>query len=271
MEEDIEYLNILDLFLRIVQSNVGVKLTDLRLAEAESLARKFFMHCASVFYLGRCTTIKDFPSTLVDFLDAPSINVIARAIVETYLTFHYVFGSNVSEHEREFRFYSWQLGGYKDRQKYLSMVSILKKEADKIKASDQECIQHCEDIIKSNAIFLSLKPKQQSRILDGNWKIQSWREIALDARLSELHANVFYSYLCGWAHSSSLSTLQLSEANIIEKQRELIGGSIGVIKIAMSNFTLEYSELFPMSKLELDRNKETRRLAEDWVLVGRKV
>ncbi len=278
MEEDKEYLIILDLLFRVVDCNRGVVQLNQKLFEAESLARKFFCHCASVFYLSRGTNIDDFPSTKVGFFDVASINVLARATIESFLAFHYIFGSKVTEEERNFRFYSWQLGGLKERQKSLPSIQIREQQAKKVRANEQKRIQNYEQILKNNKIFLKLNKKHQKRILEGNWRNKilggkcenmSWREIALDAELSELHAEHVYRYLCGYAHSSSLSILQLSQANTAQVQSALFAGTVGVIKIAMSNFIFEYCKLFPNSKLELNKNAEAKMAAEDWIRIGK--
>jgi len=286
MEREREYLIILDLLCRIVEANRGIELSDHKLKEAESLAKKFFFHSASAFYLSRGTIIHDFPSVQVDFIDPASINVIARACIESFLTFHYLFSSCVSDEERDFRFYSWLLGGLKEREKFLHMLieakKVLQDEQSRIRSkwlNDQQCIQKYEQILRHNKIFQQLSERQQKRILGGDWRNKildgkcnrmSWREIALDAKLTEMDAEHFYRLLCGYAHSSSLSTLQLSQANTRAQQMGLIAGPMGVIKTAMSNFIFEYCELFPNSKSELNRDAEAKRVAENWVWIGRK-
>jgi len=134
MGEEREYLIVLDLLYRIVEANAGSQLEDQRLLEAESLARKFFFHCASSLYLARGTVIGDLPSMKVNFVDAASVNVLARAAVESYLTFHYIFGSSISEQERDLRLYSWRLCGLKERQAFPYSIP----EAQQVLAGDQK-------------------------------------------------------------------------------------------------------------------------------------
>jgi hypothetical protein len=267
MEEEREYLILLDLLARIIEANKGVEQPDEKLSEAEFLAIKFFQHSASTFYLSRGTIIKDLPSVEVNFFDAASINVLARAAVEAFLTFHYIFAASISHEERDFRFYSWLLGGLKERQKFPCDLP----ESRKRLANEQKLIQNYEQILKNNKVLLNLTKKQSKKILEGNWRTLSWREIALDAKLPITHAEHFYRYLCGYAHSSSQSTLQLSQANTRETQSALFAGTMGVMKIAMSNFIFEYCELFPNSRLELDKNVESKMAAEDWLRVGQEV
>ncbi|MGB3091634.1 MAG: DUF5677 domain-containing protein [Candidatus Zixiibacteriota bacterium] len=268
MEPEKEYLSILDLLGRVVEANKGIKLTNETLSEAESLAIKLFHHSASALYLSRGTIISDFPSARVNFFDHSSINVLTRAALESYLIFHYLHGANVSEEDRELRFYSRQLAGLKESQDFpytiLNAREILKR--------NQERISRCEEILGKNIVFRGLKRKRQKRILAGDWRLLSWRDIATDAGLSELNAKNVYRYLCGYAHSGSLSTLQVGVARTAETQSALFSGSMGVIKIAISNLILEYCRLFPKSGLELskDENTAAKITAENWVWIGRK-
>jgi hypothetical protein len=273
MEEEREYLIILDLLCRVVEVNRGVELGDEKLREAEALARKLFFHSASAFYLSRGTTIMDFPSVEVDFVDPASVYVLARAIHESFLVFHYIFGSSISEEERDFRFYSWKLGGLKERQgfsKEIQKVPFMFPEVAKVLADDQKLIKNYEEILKNNRVFLNLEKKEQKKILEGNWRTLSWRQIAIDAKLSNIDAEHFYRYLCGYAHSSSLSTMQTYKAKTREQQLDLIPAARGVIKTTMSNFIFEYCNLFPNSSLELEKNVEAKKVAEDLLWIGQK-
>jgi hypothetical protein len=153
MEEETEYLVILDLLFRVVHASRDIAQNDEKLVEAESLASKFFSHAASAFHLSRGTTIKDFPSTQVSFFDAASINVLARAVVESFLTFHYIFGSDISQEERDFRFYSWQSGGLKERQKSLPRVRISEQEVKNILGNDQRGLKESRKFLPSVQIL----------------------------------------------------------------------------------------------------------------------
>ena len=271
MEQEREFITILELLGKVIEVNKGIVQTNEKFTEAEFLATKFFFHCASSFYLSRGTIVPDFPLCPIDFIDAASINVVARASVESFLVFHYVFSASISEEEADFRFYSWQLGGLKERGKYLPKVEILKQQAATTITNDKKCIQKYEQILQRNNVFLNLSKKKQNDILNGKWRTESWREIALDAGLSEMHAEHFYRLLCGYAHSSSLSTLQLSQADTPDKKAILFGATMGVLKIAMSNLIFEYCKLFPKSKEEIDKHEQAKMIAENWIEIGQKV
>jgi hypothetical protein len=266
MEDDREYLNILDLLYRIVEAGKEAAQRDEMLADAESLARKFFCHCASVLYLSRGTNISDFPSIKVAFFDSASVNVLARAALESFLTFHYIFAAPVSQTRRELRLYAWRLGGLQETQSF----PCTRPETKRRQEEDSQVIQRYTEVLRRNRDFQRLSAKQRQKILQGHWKTpESWKEIALNAGLCELHAQHFYGYLCGYAHSGSKSVLHLTQADTSDKQRQLFDTTLELIKMALSHFISEYRELFPNSKQELERVPEARDAADFWLEVSR--
>jgi len=215
-EQEQEYLSLLGLLFRVSAGIKGVVTADPnRLQDAEGLAVKFAFHSASIFYLTRGTTIEDFPSEPLDFVDAASISVIARAAFETFLTFHHVFVSPQTDQDREFRYWAWLLSGLCERQKFPATLEKHQKQ----RADEKKQIQEHHKNLDANSIFQSLSKKQKDNIKKGRWwqVYGGWKRIATDAGLNELHASAVYGYLCGWAHSDSLSVLQVHTAKSKEQ------------------------------------------------------
>ena len=265
MEKETEYLLLLGLLYQVIKENKNSPAgQNGRFLEAEGLALKLFSHSASAFCLSRGTTIKDFPSLKINFFDPASIHVLTRAILETFLTFHYVFVAPKTNQMRDFHYWAWQLGGPCERQKF----PVRSPEGKKKLKEEKQNIKELQDNLKSNQVFQSLKEKQQDKTLTGRWRQKSWRNIALDAGFNELHASAIYSYLCEYAHSGSLSTLQIRQAKTKKIQRSLFGGSMNVIMIAIANMTFSYCRIFPKGNKALEKNPQATNLARVWVNVA---
>ena len=107
MKEEKNYLLLLNLFYQAIEESKGIPTgRDNRLLEAEALATKFFFHSASALYLSRGTNIKDFPSMEIGFFDPASIHILARAALETFLIFHYLFIAPENSEEQDFRYWA---------------------------------------------------------------------------------------------------------------------------------------------------------------------
>lgn len=265
MEKETEYLLLLNLLYQVIEENKGSPAgQNGRFLEAEGLAVKLFSHSASAFCLSRGTTIKDFPSVPISFFDPASIHVLTRAISETFLTFHHIFVAPKTSQMRDFRYWSWQLGGFCQRQKFPVQLPDSKKK----QKEEKQDIKELRSNLVSNPIFQSLKKKQQNKILSGKWRQKSWRKIALDAGFNELHASTVYSYLCDYAHSGSLSTLQIRQAKTKDIQRSLFEGSMNVIMITIANMIFSYCKIFPKAKKPLETNPQATNLAQIWVNIG---
>ena len=139
MKEEKNYLPLLNLFYKVIEESKGIPAgQDNRLLEAEALAIKLFYHSISALYLSRGTNIKDFPSMEIGFFDPASIHVLARAALETFLIFHYLFIAPESSEQQNFRYWAWQLGGLCERQKYsVSKPEYKKKQRDEKQLIDE--------------------------------------------------------------------------------------------------------------------------------------
>ena len=111
-----EYLKLLDLLYRVVEANRGQPIGDDRLLDAEGVATKFFLHATSALYLARETRVPDFPGGALQFVDPGSVSVLARATLEAFLAFHYVFAEPTTDEERRYRYCAWKIAGLMKRQ-----------------------------------------------------------------------------------------------------------------------------------------------------------
>ncbi len=261
-----EYLKLLDLLYRVIEANRGpITGDDDRYWYAEGLATKFFLHAASVLYLSRETNISDFPSTAVKFIDSASIDVLARAAFETFLTFHYVFFAPKTRDEQDYRYWTYRVAGFAERQQ----LPVSTEEHRQTLADEKRELDGLFNKLHSNPLFNGLSEKQKEQVLKGKWRQKSWRDIATDAGFSEMLASHMYRHLSGYAHSGSLSILQIKESLLKKEQSQLIEASMITIAIVTASLVSEYSELFPRAKSALLADPEGTDIVQLWVQLGR--
>jgi hypothetical protein len=89
MSSDPDYSALLDLFVRLVESQAGRKIEpgDEWLNDAQILATKLFRHLVSMRTLAAGATVEYGGIPAVCFIDHASVKVAARAALETYLVF----------------------------------------------------------------------------------------------------------------------------------------------------------------------------------------
>ena len=89
MSSDADYSTLLDLFIRLVESQAGKKIKSgvEWLNDAQVLATKPFRHLVSMQALAAGATIEHDGIPRVFFVDHASVKVVARAALETYLVF----------------------------------------------------------------------------------------------------------------------------------------------------------------------------------------
>jgi len=266
LDKETEYIKLLEIFIQVVEANKGKPVgSDAWILDAEGLALKFCAHVASAFYLFKGTSIPKMSFGDINFFDSASINVVCRAAFETFLIFHHIFIQPKSIEERDFRYICWVLSGLIERQNF----PILSQKGKKQIEHEKEIIDSYINGLKTNQHFEALSPKQKRTIIEkGNWRFLSWADLAVKAGLDSTHGTSFYKYLCGYAHSSNLSALQIREAQSKHIQRELPAPAMTLIMISIANMIKAYCELFPQSASVLKRDQDSSALVDIWISVG---
>jgi len=272
MNSEQDYMKLLDLLARVVEANKGpLDGADDRFLGAEELVNKFFLHAASVLYLSRGTELElpALPNAQFKFLDPGSVNVLARAVLETFLAFHYIFVQPKTLEEQNCRYWAWKAAGLTWRQN----LSVSVEEHRQKLAEEKEKIGDFHSKLKSNDAFQKLSKDQKKRVLEGKWKLQPWPKIAESASLAKnLPTNErIYGYLCEYAHSGSLSTLQITQAGLNKEQLFLIQFTMDYIPIVIANFIREYCDLLPRAKAALTADTEGSDIVDTWVQIGQKL
>lgn len=263
MQNEEDYISLLNVFANVLEANKGIPAgPDDKILDAEGLAGKCFFHASSFLYLLRSTNV---PELGISFFDPASINVVARAALESFLVFHYVFVEPTTEEEKDFRHLSWKLADLMERQRYGAMSP-----QGKIKlAQEQELIAAIKNKISQNQFYNQITPKQQNALLDrGSWRLKGWTEIGISAGLSEDHAKSCYRFLCSYAHAGSMSVLQIRQAETAEQQKALCGASMGLAMITMAFFMKSYCHLFEKPQKFIDQNDDFKNNIKMWLEIG---
>jgi len=270
MNPEQEFMKLLDLLARVVEANIGTLTgTDDRFIGAENLANKFFDHAASILYLSRGIKLElpSFPNAPPKFLDPASINVLVRAALETFLTFHYIFVKPTTHGEQSCRYWAWKAAGLIERQ---GLPQYTEKHRQKL-AEEKTEIDYLHSKLRSNSAFKRLDKKQQKDILKGKWKLPHWSEIAESASFDKTWFSHEYKYLSGYTHSGSLSTIQLKQSVINREQLILVEPATALITIVIANFIRGYCQLFPIAKAALTADAEGRKMVKGLIKFGKEL
>lgn len=257
-----DYSALLDLFIRLVNSQAGkeIKFGDEWLNDAQTLSIKLFQHLVSMQTIASGSTIKQYNATTVSFVDHSSIKVIARAALETYLVFFYLYGST-DRAISKFRHKTWCLGGLIDRQS--SHIST--DEHRKVLISERRQIDELKCEIKESTQFQLYPLKHQTKLLEGKWRIgNDWSELGVQAGFHKKYFKNIYGYLCGYSHSSYISALQVGQAQSIKDQKMLAKTILDIGTVIMAHFAFSYSRAFNSANEVLSSNTDVKRIAEKW-------
>ncbi|MHA1336275.1 MAG: DUF5677 domain-containing protein [Promethearchaeota archaeon] len=273
-----DLLQLLNIFAEIVEANKGTPSgKDLRVIDAESLALKFFGHSISALYLYRGVDIPDLILPIKNFPDPFSFDVLIRAAFESFLVFYFIYIDSKNDDEADLRYYSWEIAGLYQRQKYPVTLeeNITKQQKEK------EIILSIENKIKENLIFNSLPNKKKQKYFDnlkkGNWRLvinkdkffyKGWIAIAQSAGFTELNSKHIYNFLCEHAHSGNISATQVSQSFDFRIRRELMEGTLGLLLICVASFIKSYLDYFPKSKELYFSKYPEPNIVSFWIDIG---
>jgi len=193
-----------------------------------------------------------------NFYDFPSVTVLARSVLETYLTMFEVFFEPTNDDELKFSHALWQLSGFAIREKF----PISDPEYQKQAADFQREIEAMRDRIKSTEKFKSLSSGEQRTVLKGKRK-RDWTR-ARAAGFGEQTIRQIYSYQSAYVHADGLSGAQIVSLPTAQDQIEFIEMQMRIVMIVLSKMIIQYAKKFPESRAICDGNPDTFRMAKVW-------
>lgn len=193
-------------------------------------------------------------------IDHSSMKVIARAAVETFWVFAYIFRAPTAE-MRLYRHTAWRLGGYCERQRHRPLDPVLQEQ----QAAEAKVIAMLQAQLQQMPEYLALDSKSRAKVAKGEWREpDGWKKMANGAGFSNGYYARVYGYLCSYAHSSYLSILQLNDARDLSDQRKLSDTVLQICTFTMARFIDEYVSLFPETRAVMLANPSLARFARTW-------
>jgi len=262
-----DYVKLLDLLNRVLgtEDHSPVLYDDKeRVLIARGLTDKFINHAVTILHLSRGIEVV-LPSFKFDLDDFASIDVLTRTSLEAFLTFHYVFYAPKAKEEKDYRYWAYKAAGVIERQDAPASTEENKWK----KAEEKRELNKLRQQLEANVVFQDLTSNQKKLILKGRWRLQSWREIAIDAGFSKAIASHMYGLFSGRAHSSFLSVIQSVDIQINKGQREDISHSMSVMNSIMASMIREYCGLFPKAQEVLNKDSHGSGVVEWWIQIDR--
>lgn len=179
---------------------------DAWLNDAQILAMKLFKQSCSVRMIANPTSLDFGGGSTVAFIDHSSVTILARACFETYVAFHWIFESP-DPSMRKFRHCAWRLGGLIER---LKLHPSTPEGRDALRKTRLQAAELKAELGSSEHLS-AYSDKHSKRLLAGDWRIGwSWTSQAIRSGFHEKYIQNLYSHFSGYAHSSYISSMQMS-------------------------------------------------------------
>jgi len=261
-----EYLSLLDLAYDVAQALNGKKVRDPRLPDCRQLAAKLFMHASSIYLLsqGTRTPVPQAIPTGTDFIDFPSVAVLTRAVIETYLNLFEVFFERAPSDEREFRYQMWRLSGFAVRELHTPADPTMASQV----AQSQADLQDIRRKLSRTRRFKKSSASLQQSLLKGRKPHRDWTAVAKAAGFGEKTIRLMYAYYSGYAHADGLSGAQIVSADTRAQQIEFVELHMRTTMMVLSKMILDYSGAFGESRRACQSKPEALFRAQIWVSVA---
>lgn len=179
----------------------------------ETIIHKILFHSLSISELSKGIEIKSERLKVnTKVLDTPSIFILTRSIIESFLTLEYIYIEDIPEEEKFFRFKLWEMSGLLSRQNFDTEG---KKELEEKKQNEKELIEKIKKEIESHPKFSALGKQQIHKINTfGLPRIKSWIDMIDSSSLNTKPFKSSYKLFSNYAHSEFLSILQIKQSNL---------------------------------------------------------
>ncbi len=191
----------------------------------ETLIHKILFHSYSICELSKGIDIKsDRLKNKVEIIDFPSLFILTRASLESFLTFSHIYMGDIPEEEKFFRFKLWEVSGLLARQGFDTGSS---EELEKKKNFEKESILKIREEIENHPKFSELgKPQLRKLNTYGLPRVDSWNKMIEDSPLNTNFFGSIYKLFSNYAHSEYLSVLQIKQSNLNVSNSEAISNAI---------------------------------------------
>jgi len=270
---DINYERDFDLLINI-SLEIGNKLQGQKIPEngqfiyyAEGLGQKIINHILTARNLFNGYQLVIGKNIYEPKIDYSSIAILTRAALETYLSFNYIFVAVQNDKEKEFRFLCWDLAGYVERSDFEPKI----EKHFELKESERKVIEKLRNQLSENSIFKKLSTKNQARALNGQWRLDnSWNQLAVKAGFNKEYFRQQYKFLCGYAHSSRLSIIQIQQNKSIDQQREMAIASVGTLMVILAKHMYDYIEIMPQL-IDVKQDISKYQIILAWKTIGEQI
>ena len=240
-----EFERLLALNYAVVDALWKKKAKDVEFVYADTFARKVFQHAASAFMLWSQATqvrVTGIDKLLDLTCDWPSMEVLARACLETYLAFHYIYIEPGADQDAfQFRYHSWIVAGFAKRESF----PLIPGEDRKQLADDATALKWHRRRIEKTGYFQSLKPGVRERVLAGrNWPPGVTLSGMAERVFGPVWGRAVYSYMCSHAHSDALSVVQMKQAVSREDTTGMADTTMSKIALVLAHMTASYAAKF---------------------------
>lgn len=263
MDQESEYLRILRLYAQCIESLKGTEAPDNRLFSAQDLANKMLDHALSLYALADGVDIGPMLGWDGSLVAVASASSLARAAVEAYLRFYYLFIEPENDDESEFRYCVWRLAGLCIRETVASEFPPQTPKEKAFRLNQQEEIRKLRERLKKTERYIGHSPGTQLKALGHKrWRFPLSIDLAKQAGIGQSYFRTVYTILSDYDHSGALAVQQMGAIWSVEHRLDAVESTLSVVKAFLSKMLIVFVDIFPDAASVLETDPATTRIVQ---------
>ena len=196
--------------------------------------------------------------------------ILARSVIEAFLTLEYLYFNDLSKDEQIFRYNLWRISGFQSRQIYTDNVNPELNE--KLKNEKIE-IENLKSEIQKSQYYSNLKNQDLWKLDNyGLPRIMSWSNLLQSSVLKNPIFSKIYGLYSNYAHSEFIAMIQINEGKYDKFDKfniDTTASTLNIIRILNCTSILLFAERFDCAKGVFDKlDENTKFTIEFWKTFG---
>lgn len=255
---DNDIKRLIKILVSILEGTKGLKIES-ELLDAETLCRRVLFSSSAGYRIYENGISIPGHEHIGVIRDVGVVNLLLRGTIESFLVLHHIYVSTMDNKTlREFRCLCWRIEGFSKRLNFVPSSNVLQEQIE----NNRSVVDGWRKKLEQNECFREKSEKEQKECIKKGKQQFRWQDIAIAAGFSEKNANDFYVYLCDYAHSGSVSNMQLTSP----PEKLLFEVPLYLTAIVLANTIESYIKLFPNGVSYIEENE--KEVIKKWIFMG---
>jgi len=124
------------------------------------------------------------------------------------------------------------------------------------------------EAIQQTGYFHRLDEQKKKSVLEGNWRIGAWVDLAKKVGFDEGYFRKQYMFLSAYAHSNNLGVFQIQQIKDLDAKRQMAESFFVVPMVVLGKYAHDYVQIMPGLKEKIDFTSPKYQVLLQYKIIG---